>query len=39
VHQRGVGENPTLVVMTDIPLILDVARWGVAVVMALYVWR
>ncbi len=39
VHQRGVGENPTVVVMTDVPLILDVTLWGVAVVIALYVWR
>jgi len=39
VHQRGVGENPTVVVMTDVPLILDVTLWGAAVVLALYVWR
>jgi 4-hydroxybenzoate polyprenyltransferase len=39
VHQRGVGENPTLVVMTDVPLILDVSLWGAAVVIALYFWR
>ncbi len=39
VHQRGAGENPTVVVMTDIPLILDVTLWGVVVVLALYVWR
>lgn len=39
VHQRGVGENPTLVVMTDLPLILDVTLWGAAVVVALYFWR
>jgi 4-hydroxybenzoate polyprenyltransferase len=39
VHQRGVGENPTVVVMTDLPLIVDVALWGSAVVFALYVWR
>jgi 4-hydroxybenzoate polyprenyltransferase len=39
VHQRGAGENPTAVVLTDIPLILDVALWGAAVVVALYVWR
>jgi len=39
VHQRGVGENPTVVVMTDVPLILDVALWGAAVVVALYFWR
>jgi 4-hydroxybenzoate polyprenyltransferase len=39
VHQRGVGENPTTVVLTDLPLIVDVALWGVAVVGALYAWR
>jgi len=39
VHQRGVGENPTVVVLTDVPLILDVALWGASVVLALYVWR
>ena len=39
VHQRGVGENPTTVVLTDVPLIVDVALWAVAVVGALYVWR
>lgn len=39
VHQRGVGENPTVVVLTDLPLILDVAFWGAAVVFALYAWR
>ncbi len=39
VHQRGVGESPTTVVLTDVPLILDVALWAVAVVGALYVWR
>ena len=39
VHQRGVGESPTTVVMTDIPLILDVVLWALAVVFALYVWR
>jgi 4-hydroxybenzoate polyprenyltransferase len=39
VHQRGVGENPTTVVFTDVPLIVDVVLWAVAVVCALYVWR
>lgn len=39
VHQRGEGENPTAVVLTDPPLILDVALWAVAVLVALYVWR
>jgi 4-hydroxybenzoate polyprenyltransferase len=39
VHQRGVGESPTTVVLTDLPILLDVALWGAAVVVALYVWR
>jgi 4-hydroxybenzoate polyprenyltransferase len=39
VHQRGVGENPTSVLLKDVPMILDVALWGVAVVIAVYVWR
>lgn len=39
VHQRGVGESPTTVFLTDVPLILDVLLWGGAVVVALYVWR
>jgi len=39
VHQRGVGENPTTVVLTDLPLILDVVLWGAAVVLAVYLWR
>ncbi len=39
VHQRGVGESPTTVVLTDVPLIVDVALWAVAVVGALYFWR
>jgi len=39
VHQRGVGENPTSVVFTDAPLMLDVFFWASAVVLVLYVWR
>jgi 4-hydroxybenzoate polyprenyltransferase len=39
VHQRGVGENPTVVVLTDLPLVVDVTLWGAAVVVALYAWR
>jgi len=39
VHQRGVGENPAVVVLTDAPLLVDVALWGGAVVIALYAWR
>jgi 4-hydroxybenzoate polyprenyltransferase len=39
VHQRGIGENPTAVVLTDIPLIVNVVLWSVVVVSALYVWH
>lgn len=39
VHQRGEGENPTAIMLKDVPLMLDVALWGVAVLVALYVWR
>ena len=39
VHQRGAGENPTAVVLTDPPLVIDVVLWGAAVVVALYFWR
>jgi len=39
VHQRGIGENPTAVVLTDLPLVLDVLLWAATVVLALYVWR
>lgn len=39
VHQRGEGENPTAVMLTDLPMILDVVLWGIAVLVALYVWR
>jgi 4-hydroxybenzoate polyprenyltransferase len=39
VHQRGEGENPTVVVLTDTALRIDVILWAGAVVLALYVWR
>jgi 4-hydroxybenzoate polyprenyltransferase len=39
VHQRGAGENPTVVVLTDVPLIVDVLLWGGVVTIVLYVWR
>jgi 4-hydroxybenzoate polyprenyltransferase len=37
VHQRGEGENPTALVLTDRPVLITVVLWGVAVVLALYV--
>jgi 4-hydroxybenzoate polyprenyltransferase len=39
VHQKGEGENPTVLVLTDRPLLLGVFLWGAAVVTALYLWR
>lgn len=37
VHQRGEGENPTLLMLTDVPLMATVLLWGAAAVLALYV--
>jgi 4-hydroxybenzoate polyprenyltransferase len=37
VHQRGEGENPTLLFLSDGPLIATLLLWGAAVLMALYV--
>lgn len=39
VHQRGVGGNPTQVLLADRPLLLDVALWGITVITLLYVAR
>jgi 4-hydroxybenzoate polyprenyltransferase len=39
VHQRGEGENPTALFLNDRPLLAAVFLWGVAVVVALYVWH
>ncbi|HUC42480.1 MAG TPA: decaprenyl-phosphate phosphoribosyltransferase [Candidatus Sulfotelmatobacter sp.] len=39
VHQRGEGENPTALVLSDPPLVVDILLWGLSVVVALYVWR
>lgn len=39
VHRRGHGENPTLLLFADVPLLLNVVLWAGAVVVALYVWR
>lgn len=39
VHRRGEGENPTALLLSDLPLIADVLLWGAAVVVALYLWR
>jgi 4-hydroxybenzoate polyprenyltransferase len=39
VHQKGAGENPTALFLSDRGLLIDVLLWGIAVVTALYVWR
>jgi len=39
VHQCGEGENPTALVLSDPPLVVDILLWGLSVVVALYVWR
>jgi len=37
VHQRGEGENPTVLLLTDLPLMATVLLWGAAALLALYV--
>jgi 4-hydroxybenzoate polyprenyltransferase len=37
VHQRGKGENPTLLVVKDVPLLITVLLWGASILVALYV--
>jgi 4-hydroxybenzoate polyprenyltransferase len=39
VHQKGQGGSPTQALLTDPPLLADVALWGVTVVMLLYFAR
>jgi 4-hydroxybenzoate polyprenyltransferase len=39
VHQRGAGENPTIVVLTDAPLVVDLVLWAGVVLLVLYRWR
>lgn len=39
VHRRGAGENPTALVLSDAPLVLNLLLWGGTVVLLLYVWR
>lgn len=38
VHQRGEGENPTVLVLRDLPLVVNVLLWGCAVLALLYGW-
>lgn len=37
VHRRGQGANPTTLVLSDGPLILNVLAWGITVLLVLYV--
>jgi len=39
VHQRGEGENPTALVVSDGPLLANVLLWAAAVLLVLYAWR
>ena len=39
VHQKGAGESPTAMVVSDGPLLFDILLWGLAVIVALYLWR
>jgi 4-hydroxybenzoate polyprenyltransferase len=39
VHQRGIGSNPTQALLSDFPLLINVALWGLTVVVLLYVVR
>jgi len=39
VHRRGQGENPTILLLGDRPLLINLGLWAGAVVLALYVWR
>lgn len=36
VHQKGEGDNPTAVVLSDRPLLLTVLAWGALVILLLY---
>jgi 4-hydroxybenzoate polyprenyltransferase len=39
VHLRGEGDNPTALVLSDKPLLINVFLWAGAVGLVLYVWR
>jgi 4-hydroxybenzoate polyprenyltransferase len=36
VHKRGEGGNPTKIVLTDIPLIVNIAAWVIACILVIY---
>jgi 4-hydroxybenzoate polyprenyltransferase len=39
VHLRGEGENPTLLVLSDRPLLANVLLWAAAALVAVYAWK
>ena len=39
VHQKGEGENPSFLVLSDRALLANLLLWAAAVVFAVYVWR
>ena len=39
VYQRGEGENPTSVVLSDRPFAWNVLLWGLSVLVSLYLWK
>jgi 4-hydroxybenzoate polyprenyltransferase len=39
IHVRGEGGAPEMLVYTDMPLLLDVVLWGIAVVLIMYIFR
>ncbi len=39
VHRRGEGENPATLVISDRPLVWNVALWAASVLIVLYAWR
>jgi 4-hydroxybenzoate polyprenyltransferase len=39
VHRRGQGENPTVLLLGDRPLLVNLGFWAASVVVALYVWK
>ncbi|QXM06748.1 decaprenyl-phosphate phosphoribosyltransferase [Crassaminicella indica] len=36
VHKKGMGENPELVLLSDVPLIVDIVLWAVSCIFILY---
>ncbi|MCT4607148.1 MAG: decaprenyl-phosphate phosphoribosyltransferase [Marinisporobacter sp.] len=36
VHKKGMGENPELVLLSDVPLIVDILLWSISCIFILY---